>query len=83
LSGKEVWYAEHLQNGFRSVSLKYFLVGFPQQQQQQEQREQSLWNSGYMEILWTSSKRMSLGSAFKVESSLALDLDGLPFHRRY
>ncbi len=26
LSGKEVWYSEHLQNCFRSVSLKYFLV---------------------------------------------------------
>jgi hypothetical protein len=63
------------QIGFSEV---FSSCGFPQQHQQ-EQREQSPWNSGYLEILWTSSKRMSFGSAFKVENSLALDLDG----RRY
>jgi hypothetical protein len=67
------------QIGFSEV---FSSCGFPQHQQQ-EQREQSLWNSGYLEILWTSSKRMSFGSAFKAENSLALDSDGLPFHRRY
>jgi hypothetical protein len=68
-----------------------FQIGFSEvfsscrflQQQQQEQREQSPWKSGYLEILWTSSKRMSFGSALKVENSLAVDSDGLPFHRRF
>ncbi len=71
--------AKLFQIGFSEV---FSSCGFPQHRQQ-EQREQSLWNSGYLEIFWTSSKRMSFGSALKAENSLALDSDGLPFHRHY